>query len=275
MNDARGGGRVLVIAGSDSSGGAGIQADIKTIMALGGYATTAIAAVTVQNSLGVFGVHQVPADFIAGQIRAALNDIGADAIKTGMVGSAEAVYAIARTLDEHDAKLPLVVDPVMRATGGAELATRMAIEAIKAELFLRATIVTPNIPESEQLAGFAIQDLDDMKRAADLFLTLGPESVLIKGGHLETETVFDVLLTADGFQIMSGPRIASVHTHGTGCTLASGIACGLAQGLDVADAVRRARAFVRKAIGTAPGLGFGHGPLNHAHSLAPFPMDER
>ena len=266
-------GRVLVIAGSDSGGGAGIQGDLKTVMALGGYASTAITAVTVQNTLGVFGVHQVPADLIAGQIRAVLSDLGADAVKTGMLGSDEAVRAVAITLEERGRELPLVVDPVMRSTQGAQLASQKAVELIKAELFLRAAIVTPNIPEAEQLAGFPIRDLDDMKRAADLFLTLGPEAVLIKGGHLKSEIVTDVLLTADGFEIMSAPRIDTPHTHGTGCTLASAIACGLAQGQDMVASVLRARAFVRQAIERAPRLGRGHGPLNHAHALDPFPFD--
>jgi hydroxymethylpyrimidine/phosphomethylpyrimidine kinase len=266
-------GRVLVVAGSDSGAGAGIQADLKTVMALGGYAMTALTAVTVQNTEGVAAVHEVPAEIIAAQMQAVLGDIGADAIKTGMLGSAAAVRAVAGVLAAQPRAIPLVVDPVMTAKGGALLIDTPALKVLKDELALRATILTPNIPEAEHLAGFAIRDLNDMKRAADILMTLGPEAVLIKGGHFPGETIEDVLLTGEGFDVMMGRRINSRHTHGTGCTLSSAIAVGLAQGLAVPDAVKRARAFVREAIRSAPGLGRGHGPLNHAHTVKPFALD--
>jgi hydroxymethylpyrimidine/phosphomethylpyrimidine kinase len=259
---------VLVVAGSDSGAGAGIQADIKAVMALGGYAMTALTAVTVQNTQNVSAVHEVPPE-----MKAVLADIGADVIKTGMLGSAAAVHAVAKTLMDLPQPIPLVVDPVMVAKGGAMLIDTPALKVLKDELCLRATILTPNIPEAEHLAGFAIRDLSDMKRAADILMTLGPEAVLIKGGHRPGETIEDVLLTTDGFDVMMGRRINSKHTHGTGCTLASAIAVGLAQGLAVEAAVKRARAYVREAIRSAPGLGHGHGPLNHAHTVKPFAFD--
>jgi hydroxymethylpyrimidine/phosphomethylpyrimidine kinase len=266
-------GRVLVVAGSDSGAGAGIQADLKTVMALGGYAMTAITAVTVQDTENVSAVHEVPPEIIAAQMRTALADIGADVIKTGMLGSAVSVHAVAQTLAALERPIPLVVDPVMVAKGGTTLIDSAAIKVLKDELCLRATILTPNIPEAEHLAGFAIRDLNDMKRAADILMTLGPEAVLIKGGHQPGGTIEDVLLTADGFDVMMGRRINSRHTHGTGCTLASAIAVGLAQGLSIEASVKRARAFVREAIRSAPGLGRGHGPLNHAHTVKPFALD--
>lgn len=266
-------GRVLVVAGSDSGAGAGIQADLKTVMALGGYAMTAITAVTVQNTEGVLAVHELPGETIAAQMSAVLCDIGADVIKTGMLGSAASVRVVAQVIEAQDKPIPLVVDPVMIAKGGAALIDAPAVKVLKDELCLRATILTPNIPEAEHLAGFAIRDLNDMKRAADVLMTLGPEAVLIKGGHRPGETIEDVLLTADGFDVMMGRRINSRHTHGTGCTLASAIAVGLAQGMAVEEAVKRARAYVREAIRSAPGLGRGHGPLNHAHTVKPFAFD--
>jgi hydroxymethylpyrimidine/phosphomethylpyrimidine kinase len=272
-NEAEPRGRVLVVAGSDSGAGAGIQADLKAVMALGGYAMTALTAVTVQDTESVLAVHEVPPEIIAAQMKAVLEDIGADVIKTGMLGSAAAVRAVAETLQALPAPIPLVVDPVMVAKGGAVLIDIPALKVLKDELCLRATILTPNIPEAEHLAGFAIRDLSDMKRAAEVLMTLGPEAVLIKGGHQPGETIEDVLLTADGFDVMMGRRIHSRNTHGTGCTLASAIATGLAQGLAIEAAVKRARAYVREAIRSAPGFGRGHGPLNHAHTVKPFALD--
>jgi len=264
-------GRVLVVAGSDSGASAGIQADLKTVMALGGYAMTAITAVTVQNTQGVSATHEIPPPLVASQIEAVLDDIGADVIKTGMLGSAATVHAVVGAISGRP--IPLVVDPVMTAKGGASLIDAPAVKVLKDELCLRATILTPNIPEAEHLAGFAIRDLNDMKRAAELLMTLGPEAVLIKGGHLPGDTIEDVLLTGDGFDVMMGRRINSPHTHGTGCTLASAIAVSLAQGMSIEASVKRARAYVREAIRSAPGLGHGHGPLNHAHTVKPFAFD--
>ena len=257
-------GRVLVIAGSDSGGGAGIQADVKTITALGAYAATALTALTAQNTRGVRAVLPVPPDFLAQQIEAVLDDIGADAIKTGMLGDAAAIERVCDTLAARAPGIPVVVDPVMTAKGGTRLLAAEAISVLKRRLLPMATILTPNLPEAEALAGMALPDLDAMHRAAAVLLALGVPAILLKGGHLPGETVTDLLATRDGIEAFAGPRIASRHTHGTGCTLASALAAGLAQGLGVREAVLRARAFVRAAIATAPGFGAGHGPLNHA-----------
>jgi hydroxymethylpyrimidine/phosphomethylpyrimidine kinase len=267
-------GRVLAIGGSDSSGGAGIQADVKTIMALGGYAMTAVTAVTVQDTTDVSMIHEVPASILSAQMASALRDIGADAIKTGMLGSASAVRAVADMLDSQVTPVPIVVDPVLQSSSGRVFMDHAAIKVLKDWLCLRATLLTPNIPEAEHLVGFAIRDLSDMKRAAEILMTLGPEAVLVKGGHMPGGTIEDVLLTADGFDVMMARRIDSRHTHGTGCTLASAIAVSLGLGLSVPDSVRRARAYVREAIRSAPGLGHGNGPLNHAHNVRSFGLDE-
>lgn len=257
--------RLLIIAGSDSSAGAGIQADLKTAFAFGVYAQTAVTAVTVQNTLGVTGVHPVPPTIVRAQIAACLSDIGADAIKTGMLGDAGMVRAVAAALDEWGAQIPLVVDPVMVAKGGAKLLAADAVQAVRALLLPRATIVTPNLPECEALIGFAPSGRDDARDAARKFHAMGARHVLFKGGHREDPVVRDML--ADGLTgevlVLEAPRIATPHTHGTGCTLATAIACGLAEGLALAPAVRRAHAYVQRAIATAPGLGGGHGPLNH------------
>ena len=261
-------GRVLVIAGSDSGGGAGIQADIKTLTALGAYAATAITALTAQDTLGVHEVLPVPAAFIARQINLVLDDIGADAIKTGMLGEAAAIEAIARALGDHPA-LPLVLDPVMLAKGGATLAGTAAVAAMKRSLIPMAALITPNVPEAEVLAGTRIPDLATMQDVAVSLLTLGASAVLLKGGHLPGGTVVDVLATQEGVEAFSAPRINSKHTHGTGCTLASAIAAGLAQGMGLRGAVVRARAYVRAAIAAAPGFGAGHGPLDHSVTVCP------
>jgi hydroxymethylpyrimidine/phosphomethylpyrimidine kinase len=262
-------GRVLIIAGSDSGGGAGIQADIKTVTALGGYAETAVSAITAQNTKGVFGVIPVPPDFIDKQMRVVLEDIGADAVKTGMLHSAAVIDTVAAVLAELAPKVPLVIDPVIAAKDGTRLLDIDAVAALKRNLMVGSAVLVPNIPEAEALSGMTIRDVDDMRHAASILLTLGPDAVLLKGGHLDADTVIDVLATADGITSFEGSWIESKHTHGTGCTLASAIATGLAQGLDVSTAVGRARSYVRRAIETAPGFGNGHGPLNHAHPLEP------
>jgi len=254
-------GRVLTIAGSDSGGGAGVQADIKTIGALGGYAATAITALTAQDTTGVQAVLPVPAAFVARQIEAVLGDIGADAIKTGMLGDAPTIEVVCDVLQGYAA--PLVVDPVMVAKGGTRLLAADAVATLVARLLPRATVLTPNVPEADVLTGLAIADLDAMRRAADAILRLGASAVLLKGGHLPGETVTDLLASGQGTEVFAAPRIVSRHTHGTGCTLASAIATGLAQGMALRDAVERARAYVRAAIAAAPGYGSGHGPLNH------------
>lgn len=260
-------GRVLIVAGSDSGGGAGIQADIKTVTALGGYATTAVTAITVQNTRGVTGIHDVPVEIVGAQMRAVLSDIGADAIKTGMLGNAAVIETAAKALDEFAPHVPIIADPVMVAKGGAPLLDPKATGALKAVLIVRATIITPNIPEAEALTGLRITTLDEMKHAAEMMLSLGPKAVLLKGGHLPSAHVYDLLATPAGIETFISPRIETQHTHGTGCTLASAVACGIAQGMGIREAVMRARAYVHEAIRTAPGFGEGHGPINHMHTV--------
>lgn len=260
--------RVLIIAGSDSGGGAGIQADIKTVTALGGYAATAITALTAQNTLGVHGVQAVPPAFIRRQIAVVLGDIGADAIKTGMLYSAAVIEAVFAALKSHGKSIPLIVDPVMIAKGGASLLDKSAVETMKKRLIPRAALITPNLPEAEALTGKVIHGVDDMRRAAQALLALGCGAVLLKGGHGEGKVITDLLAERGGkITLFRGQRIETRHTHGTGCTLASAIATGLAQGLALRDAVARARVYVRKAIRLAPGIGKGHGPLNHGHTF--------
>ena len=259
-------GRVLIIAGSDSGGGAGIQADIKTVTALGGYAATAVTAITVQNTLGVTGVHIVPLDIIEAQARAVLDDIGADAIKTGMLGDAATVERVARILDD-DAETPAIIDPVMIAKGGAALLEARAVESIRTLLIPAATLLTPNAPEAEALTGLAVHDQDGQRRAGEALLAMGARAVLMKGGHVPGERVVDILLTPAGETVFEGERIHTRHTHGTGCTLASACATGLAQGLPLTAAVARAWNYVHEAMLRAPGFGAGHGPLDHAWPL--------
>ena len=260
--------RVLCVAGSDSGGGAGIQADIKTITMLGAFAMTAVTALTAQNTLGVEEVLPVEARFVALQMRAVLTDIGADVVKTGMLGSARVVEAVAGVCETLAFGVPLVVDPVMVAKGGATLLDKGAHDASVLRLLPLASLVTPNVPEAEILTGLRIKTVRDMERAADALLALGPSAVLMKGGHLEGDTVVDLLRTADGAEHrFEGPRIASRSTHGTGCALASGIAAGIAEGLTLQGAVAQAREYVVRAIREAPGLGSGHGPLEFAHPL--------
>jgi hydroxymethylpyrimidine/phosphomethylpyrimidine kinase len=254
--------RILVIGGSDSGGGAGIQADIKTAMAMGAYATTAITALTAQDTRTVHGIHSVPPGFIAQQITVALADPGVDAVKTGMLGTEAAIEAI--TVALAMAKLPLVVDPVMLAKGGASLLDGPALAALNRRLLPLATLLTPNIPEAEALTGMAIPDLDAMHHAAETLLTLGVAAVLLKGGHGSGETVVDLLATEAGTIVIERPRLHTRHTHGTGCTLATAITCGLAAGMTLPDAVVRARDYIQAAIAAAPGIGAGHGPLGHA-----------
>lgn len=255
-------GRVLIVAGSDSGGGAGIQADIKAVTAMGGFAMTAVTAITVQNTLGVHGIHEIPLDIVIGQMRVVLEDIGADAIKTGMLHNADIVEAVAEELSREEVGPVLVVDPVMVAKGGAALLEASATAAIREVLIPLASLVTPNVPEAEVLTHRKITDVDGQKAAADALLGLGAEAVLVKGGHLPGEIIYDVLATQETIQVFSSPRIDTRHTHGTGCTLASAITGLLAQGVELAVAVETARDFVHEAIRTAPGLGKGHGPLN-------------
>lgn len=259
-------GRVLIIAGSDSSGGAGVQADIKTVTMLGGYAATAITAITVQDTLGVSAIHPIPAELVAAQARAVLSDIGADAIKIGMLGDAATVEAVAEVL-EQSPEIPAVIDPVMTAKHGAVLLDRDALAAFKARLVPRAALLTPNAPEAEALTGLSVASLDDQRHAAEALLAAGAAAVLMKGGHLPGDRVTDLLVTPQGETVFEAERVVSRHTHGTGCTLASACAAGLAQGLPLQEAVTGAWAYVQEAIARAPGFGRGSGPLDHAWPL--------
>ncbi len=267
-------GRVLVVAGSDSGGGAGIQADIKTITALAGYAMTAVTALTAQDTTGVHGVHAVPPDFVRLQIRTALDDLGVDAIKTGMLGDAATIEAVCDELDRRPAGIPVVVDPVMVAKGGARLLAADAVAHLRARLLPLAAVLTPNLPEAEVLCDMTIADEAAMRVAAAALLAMGVPAVLLKGGHLPGDAVIDILATATGTHAFRSPRIETRHTHGTGCTLASALAVGLAQGLVLHDAVARARAYVHAAIRSAPGFGSGHGPLDHAVTVDPARLAE-
>ncbi len=263
-------GRVLIIAGSDSSGGAGIQADIKTVTALGGYAMTAITALTAQNTLGVTGIHPVPADFLRAQIDACINDIGVDAIKTGMLATEENVAVINDAIEDYPEYVPLILDPVMLSKSKALLIDPAAIKRMQKDLFPRTAVLTPNIPEAELLTGMTIKTLEDMKEAAFRLLDQGPITVFIKGGHLEStgsEVVNLDVIDREHIIEYRTPRIDSRHTHGTGCTLASAIATGFAQDLSPTESLQRAQDYVLEAIKTAPGFGQGNGPLNHAWTV--------
>jgi len=260
-------GRVLIVAGSDSGGGAGIQADIKAVMAMGGYAATAITALTAQNTEGVFGVLPVPPEFIRQQMHLVLDDIGADALKTGMLHDVPTIEAVCAEIAQSAPGVPLVADPVMVAKGGHRLLQEDAVEALKRHLLPLATVITPNIPEAEVLSGRAIRDEAGMQAAAQAILELGVPAVLLKGGHMEGEVLVDLLVTRAGTERFESSRIRSRHTHGTGCTLASALAAGLAQGMTLSAATMRARDYVRAAMLAAPGYGRGHGPLNHGVRL--------
>ena len=263
--------RILIVAGSDPSGGAGIQADIKTVTALGGYAATAITALTVQNTLGVTGVVGVEPDIIQQQMRAVIDDIGIDVIKTGMLHNAEVIDAVSDIIDELDPSTPIVVDPVMVSQSGSSLLDPNSVQTLTRRLSLRATVMTPNIPEAEKLTGMTIRDIDGMLQAAAMLHTIGPKAVLLKGGHMQGgSSVTDILASEEGIETFESPRIDTPHVHGTGCTLASAIATGLGQGMAVRDAVVRARAYLQEAIRTNPGLGGGQGPLNHGHTVNSF-----
>ncbi len=257
-----------MIAGSDSGGGAGIQADIKTVTALGGYAMTAITAVTVQDTTGVHDVHAVPVPVVIGQARVCLSDIGADVIKTGMLSGRPLIEALAELLAEAARGVPLVVDPVMVATSGDRLVDAGSVDALKALLIRGSTLVTPNAPEAEILTGRAVETVDGQRRAAERLLEAGARAVLVKGGHVGGAVITDVLQTGQGEWLLESPRIHTTSTHGTGCTLASGIAAQLARGRPLLDAIEEARIFLQGAIRAAVPLGQGHGPVDHAWRVA-------
>ncbi|WP_114283913.1 bifunctional hydroxymethylpyrimidine kinase/phosphomethylpyrimidine kinase [Candidatus Halocynthiibacter alkanivorans] len=259
----------LTIAGSDSSGGAGIQADLKTFSAMGVYGASVVTAVTVQNSLGVTDVHEVPADMVAAQIKAVLCDLDVAAIKIGMLFSVEIVEAVVGALNGCD--IPIVLDPVMIATSGRVLLHPAAVEAMVAQLFPLAGLVTPNLPEAARLLGqLPAQTIQQMKLQAHALLALGPAAVLLKGGHAEGAVSRDLFCPLLGdFEILEAPRQATKNTHGTGCTLSAAIAAGLAHGQGQEVAVRAAHGYLQGAIGAADQLnvGAGRGPVHHFHAM--------
>ncbi len=257
--------RVLTIAGSDSGGGAGIQADLKTFAANGCYGMSVITALTAQNTQGVTGIHPVPVEFVEKQIDAVLGDLGADAVKIGMLYSAELIGMVARKLAEYGVER-IVLDPVMVAQSGDKLLQDDAVEALKSALVPMATVLTPNIPEAEVLLDMAIVTPDDMNTAAVRLLGLGCRSVLVKGGHL-TGPAIDILTQREGGEVtvLTDERVDTINTHGTGCTLSSAIAAQLARGEAVGDAVRHAKEYLTGAIrsGADYRIGHGHGPVHH------------
>lgn len=263
---------VLTIAGSDCSGGAGIQADIKTISALGAYAASAITAITVQNTCGVTGIHPVPPSYVKGQIEAVMDDICPQAIKIGMINDTKIVEVIAEMLQKYQPQF-VVFDPVMVSTSGCKLMEDEAIEAITTRLIPLATLITPNLSEAEILAGQKIRTVEEMQRQAKEMLKLGCRGVLVKGGHLEGGRMCDVLQTVgeEAPHLFAAPKVDSRNTHGTGCTLSSAIATYLALGETITDAVEKAKQYVYKGIeaGKDVCIGHGHGPLNHFYSPVP------
>ena len=268
-------GRLLIIAGSDSSGGAGLQADIKTAAAFGAYTSTAVTAVTVQTTDGVQRVELLAPDLVAEQARAALTDIGADVVKIGMLGSAAVASAVADVLEEHAQDALIVLDPVMVSSSGDTLLDDEAQGLMRDRLLPLADLVTPNAPEATVLTGLEVGDAETLRAAGAKLLGMGAGAALMKGGHISGNMVVDVLVTDDGVATMTSPRLRSRSTHGTGCTLASAVASNLALGADIGEAVSTAREYVFEAIRTAPGFGSGkHGPLNHGLAMAEGDADE-
>jgi len=253
--------RVLTIAGSNSGGGAGIQADLKTITVLGGFGMSVITALTAQNTLGVHGIHEVPANFVEKQFDAVATDIGVDAAKTGMLSSSEIMRTVAGKIEEYGIK-KLVVDPVMVAKGGAMLIKQEAKKTLATVLLPLAFVITPNIPEAEELTGIKITTVEDMKKAARAINRMGAKNVFLKGGHMSGDAL-DVLYDGRDFHELISERIDTKNTHGTGCTISAAIATGLAQGMDVFEAVKRAKDYITMAIKYSLCIGGGHGPTNH------------
>ena len=255
--------RALTIAGSDSGGGAGIQADIKTFTALNVYGMSVITSITAQNTQSVIGINDIPTDFVELQIDAVIGDIGVDAVKTGMLSNKLIILSVAKKIKQYGIE-KLVVDPVMRAKGGDSLLKNEAEVALRDELLPLALIVTPNIPEAEVLSGIKVRSVEDMEHAAKKINALGPKNVLVKGGHLDsTDEAIDVLFDGKEFHKYRAPRINTKNTHGTGCTYSAAICAGIAKGFHVLDAVEDAKEFVTQAIRNSFNLGKGHGPLNH------------
>ena len=258
----------LTIAGSDPSGGAGLQADLKTFHQFGVYGEAVVTLITVQNTVRVSRVEVMPPDLVIEQLEAVLEDIPPAAAKTGALGSAEVVEAVARAAEFF--RFPLVVDPVMVSKHGLPLLPDSAARAVRQYLLPRAALVTPNLPEAEALAGIPIHNIEDMRAAAGRIRDMGARAVLIKGGHLETDAT-DLLWDGAGWREFPAPRIPTRHTHGTGCTYSAAITASLAQGLPLVDAVARAKLFIHAAIQTNPGLGQGSGPVNHHAEVPPHP----
>ena len=259
--------RALTIAGSDSSGGAGIQADLKTFAALGVFGTSAITAVTAQNTLGVIAVADVPIEVISDQIEAVVTDIGIDAVKTGMLSSSDIVECVSETVIRLELA-PLVIDPVMIATSGAQLLQDDAVKSIKDRLIPLATVITPNISEAEALTGIEVDTIEDMDLAGSELIAMGAGAAVVKGGHLNDGSgqINDVLVTRDGVRRFTSLRIDTTSNHGTGCTFASAVAAHLAHGLVLAEAVDAAQRYVWNAMANAAPIGGGHGPLNHMYA---------
>lgn len=253
---------VMTIAGLDPSAGAGILADIKTISAFGCYGVAAVTSLTFQNTQGVFGAHHQTSDVVRNQIEPLFDDFDIAAIKTGMLPGAEIIEEVAAIISSR-AVPHIVVDPVIRSTSGHDLIDGKALGALIRNLFPLASVVTPNALEAERITGIPISDSSSMQRAAEAIFTLGPRAVLVKGGDLDTEAATDLLIDADGFAVNSTQRVPSKNTHGTGCTLASAIACLLACGLSLRESIPISKRYINEAISAAPGLGRGHGPLNH------------
>ena len=265
---------VLVIAGSDPSGGAGIQADLKTLTSLGVYGMTAITALTVQNTKGVFDIHEIPIDVVKKQIQVCLSDIKTNTIKIGMMHNAELILGIYEALEYHNVfknKLTeIILDPVMVAKGGHRLLKTDAIDALK--LFIKKSnpILTPNIPEAEILTDTKIKSISDMEKAGKMILELGASHVILKGGHLEADEITDVLINHNGSYEIKAMKTITQHTHGTGCTMASALSAGIAHSFEIKDAFKMAHSYVNKAIASAPKFGHGNGPINHCHSINVF-----
>ena len=258
--------KVLIIAGSDSSGGAGIQADIKTVTALGSYAMTAITAVTAQNTKGVKKIISIPTEIVKKQITMILDDIGTHAVKIGMLHNTDIIKSVYKTLKKYKSK-NVVLDPVMIAKGGAKLISNRSIKHLKKLLLPLCTIVTPNIPEAEVLTGYSISSKEDMIKAAKTILNMGSKNVLLKSGHLKNKMIFDVLATKKGIKIFKKRKIRTKNTHGTGCTLSSALATCLSQKKNIVKSCKISLRYVDKAIISAPGYGKGFGPLNHLVSF--------
>lgn len=262
---------VLVVAGSDPSGGAGIQADLKTLTSLGVYGMTAITALTAQNTTGVSDILEIPIDFVVKQINACLSDINVDAIKIGMLHNSELISAVYDALQNNniinDQKIKIVLDPVMVAKGGHRLLKLNAVDALKDLISKSKPILTPNIPEAEILTGMKIKNLKDMEKAGKEIINLGASSVILKGGHMETPLITDLLIDTAKIYSIETQKFLTNHTHGTGCTMASALSAGLAKSFNIEKAFETAHAYVNKAIKTAPKFGNGNGPINHCNNI--------